>query len=220
MRPDEILRLALRKTDNEQSLAVVYAAALEAFRRTSFRSIALEFGTRSGGSALALLAAILETDSRRVLVTVDPYGELPYQNDKGLLPWKYTSDHYRDAMSEVSAVAKAEKLNWVHYLAKDEEYMECIWPVIPLYLLEPAERSPSLAFAYLDAEHTNEAVRKALLWAKGRLEKGGTIVVDDVDWLSDKGEWMLSECPTAVRREGKIVIGPEPTSTPRTPIGQ
>lgn len=209
MRPDELFQLALTKTDNENGLRLLYSAAVDAFRKTSYRSIALEFGTRNGGSALALLAAILATDCRRVLVTVDPYGSLPYRNDHGLLPWRYTSKEYRNAMAEIAGVARAEKLNWVHYLARDDEYMDLIWPNLPLYLLNPAEKSPMLAFAYLDAEHTNDAIRRQLVWAQGRLERGGAIIVDDVDWLSDQGDWVLSVFPKAVRKDRKIFISTE-----------
>lgn len=204
MGSDDLFNRALATTDNPPSMYVIREQARKVFGRIEASHPALEIGTRRGGSAFAVLAAILESDRRRALVTVDPYGDLPYRADLGETPWTYSNDLFREAMEGLAARVRACGLNWVHYMMRDVDYMECVWPRVPLYVQTPPLQRPTFAFVYLDGEHTEEAVRRQLSWLRGKVVEGGMILIDDADWLKDRGQPILEDFGgTSMERVGR-----------------
>jgi hypothetical protein len=189
----QLFNMAKERTDNPSSVELVREMAHKVFGHVGPEHPALEFGTRWGGSALALLSAILDRDRIRPLITVDPYGDLPYHADLKEVSWTYSNAHYRGTMSRLSSVAEGCGLNWMHLMMKDSDYMEHLWSSVPIYLCPKPLLRPTFSFVYLDAEHTEEAVRRQLTWLKGKIAKGGLVVVDDADWLKDRGESLKKE---------------------------
>lgn len=169
-------------------MELIRAAALDTFARVGPEHPVLELGTRSGGSAFALLSAILDRDRVRPLITVDPYGGLPYHTDLKEIPWVYSNQLYRGAMTRLSAAVERSGLNWMHLMMRDSDYMAYVWPNVPLYLSAKPVCRPIFSFVYLDAEHTETAVRLELEWLKDKVAPGGLIVIDDADWLKGQGE--------------------------------
>ena len=201
MNSAELFSLAQAHTDNPMGIDIVRKAALRAFRGVDVSHPSLEFGTCRGGSAIAVLSAMVELQQpSRPIVTVDPYGNLPYYADvfRGVkmskpVSWAYPNDLYRVAMETLSSVAKHEGLNWTHYMMRDTDYMEHVWPGVPLYFYKEPVVRPMFSFVYLDAEHTEESVRRQLVWLGDKIVKGGTIVIDDVDFLNGRGDSILAE---------------------------
>jgi hypothetical protein len=183
----ELFRLAEENTDNRPSMALLREKATEVFGRVGPEHPVLEFGTRSGGSALALLSAILDRDRIRPLITVDPYGGLPYHTDLKEIPWVYSNPLYRGMMTRLSTAVERSGLNWMHLMMRDSDYMEHVWPDVPLYLSTELIFRPTFSFVYLDAEHTEDAVRRQLEWLKGKVADGGVILIDDADLLNGRG---------------------------------
>jgi predicted O-methyltransferase YrrM len=168
--------------DHPLYLEEVYEAALEASKRLPSSYIFLETGTRSGGSALAILQAIEDSGINRWLFTVDPYGMKPYNVGDEVVGLDYGEDHYRRAMKVLAEYAFDHKLLHSHFRMKSIDWMRAFDN--SEFWFEERKMAPKFGFAYLDGDHDSRTVRHEYIWLKNHTE-GVSVVVDDAHYLDE-----------------------------------
>lgn len=134
----------------------------------------LEIGTRAGGSALTILKAIKDSVCpNRFLITVDPYGEMWYEN---------RFDHYgekyrREAMKFISDYCYENSLNHFHMRLTSFNFYE-VWKMFNFWDGEKAMEKV-FGFVYLDGDHTDRIVNREITFYRDIIVSGGLLVVDD-----------------------------------------
>lgn len=134
----------------------------------------LEIGTRAGGSALLILRIIEKVFENPVLITIDPYGDKPY-DDK---PWKYGPEFYIQMKRILSPYG-----NHIHYHMTSEEFIQ-IMDKISLWYQGHRRDFSKFSFIFLDGSHDPEIVKKEFSNLFPRLIEGGYIVVDNTDYYN------------------------------------
>ncbi len=135
----------------------------------------LEIGTRGGGSALAILRIIEEFfHSSTTLVTVDPYGDKPYDGK----PWKYGDKFYVQMKKTLSSYG-----NHIHYQMVSVEFINIMDTVH--YWFRGKERNfTELSFVLLDGSHLPETVMFEYNHLFPRLIKGGYMIIDNTNFYN------------------------------------
>ena len=197
---EEILALSDKSTDHPETRRALYKCAVESLKDLPACHPVIEFGTLGGGSALALMAAILQTDSKRCLITVDPYLSNP-----GISPeFERFDDAYRLAMMLLSQVAHQYHLHHIHYKMTAIDYLNTNWN-LPHYTGDSAVSRPRFSFVHVDTGH--DALERGLIQLmikRSYVIPNGTVLVDDVlperdTWLKEEhgGKW-ISHCECKV----------------------
>ncbi len=136
----------------------------------------LEIGTRRGGSALALLKVIEALYPDTVLVTVDPYGNKPYDSK----PWKYGDDFYVEMKNLLASYE-----NHIHYHMTSEDFLDILDQVH--YWSQRKEHDFSrFSFIFLDGSHLPENILFEFENLLPLLIKGGYLVIDNTDFYEKK----------------------------------
>ena len=141
---------------------------------------------REGGSAIAWLKAILESDKKqRALITVDPYGDLPYfWAGRGFSKTGYGEDFYKEAMKLLSNFAYDNRVYHTHFKLTSDDFMK-IFDEISIYD-EDKVLGKTFAFVYLDACKEQNTIAKEFEWFKKRMKSGGLIIFDDYDEIKNQ----------------------------------
>jgi predicted O-methyltransferase YrrM len=200
-----------RKSDTRTQFLLELARAVVATPRSADPPPFLEIGTRSGGSALLmlrLLKVIYAPPVRRPLVlTVDPYGSLPYAG----APFEYDARHYR-AMKQ----ALAGYANHIHYMMDSELFLRLL---DQMYLWRGSSKLHFNQFSlvYLDGSHDPTVVWAEIEHLLPRIIPGGFLIVDDTDWFDQAIRHQLEaeapRLPITLRHHGKqtiITVDPGP----------
>ena len=108
------------KSSNEiPGLEYFKERALEISKNIDEDYIFCEVGTREGNSAIQLLDAIKESDKKRWLFTIDPYGHKPYRATTDMDPrgreFDYDEQCYRNGMMTLSTFAFNNDLLHYHW---------------------------------------------------------------------------------------------------------
>ena len=227
IRPPGTLRLrwevfrCRQKSDTKTRFLLELARAVVTAPRSADPPPVLEIGTRSGGSALLilrLLDLVYPPPARRPLVlTVDPYGSLPYAG----APFQYDDRHYR-AMKQ----ALAGYANHVHYMMDSELFLR---QLDQLYVWRAGSRLSfdHFSLVYLDGSHDPTVVWPEIERLLPRIIPGGFLIVDDTDWFDGairlRLEAAAPRLPITVCHHGKqtiITVDPDPPQlvpeSPRT----
>jgi hypothetical protein len=167
-------------SDHPQGLEKVYQAALEASMDLPDDYIFIETGTRSGGSALAIMQALKDSASKRWFFTVDPYGDKPYKVGDDVTQLYYGEDHYRTAMKVLYNYAEENKLNFCHFRMLSLDWMDAF----DRYQFWSGEKemTPKFGFAYLDGDHDSGTVDAEYKWLSNHTFDV-RVIVDDAHYL-------------------------------------
>ena len=136
----------------------------------------LEVGTRGGGSAWLTLELMKYMNPDSVLITVDPYGDKPYDNK----PWKYGGMFYT-RMKKLLAPYP----NHIHYQMTSEEFIT-IMDKIGYWHKGKRKTFSEFSFVFLDGSHLPDNVKLEFDGFFPRLINEGYIVIDNTDFF--KGE--------------------------------
>ena len=135
----------------------------------------LEIGTRRGGSALLMLKIIEKKFPHSVLMTIDPYGDKPY-DDK---PWKYGSKFYKEMKRLLSPFG-----NHIHYHMTSADFIKILDKIN--YWYDGKKRNFSnISFAFLDGSHIPKTVKMEFNNLFPRLIHRGYMIVDNTDYYKD-----------------------------------
>lgn len=196
--------LCRRKSDTRTRFLLELARAVVATPRSADPPPFLEIGTRSGGSALLilrLLDLIYPPPARRPLVlTVDPYGSLPYAG----AAFEYDDRHYRAMKKALAGYA-----NHVHYMMDSELFLRQL-DELYLWRTRAKLRFDRFSLIYLDGSHDPIVVWAEIERLLPRVIPGGLLIVDDTDWFDQairkRLEAEAPRRPITVRHHGKQTI--------------
>lgn len=191
---DESLRFVL-----ETAASVPYGAALE-------------IGSFKGGTALALMAL----RDWSLFVTVDPYGVKAYAGGDGLWEGLYGDEVYVAQKSNLACCG-----NHAHFLMTGIEFLER--NIGFKYWRNGFEHTfgihrgvgggGRISFAFVDGEHSLEAVQRELELLRPHMHPQGKIIVDNIDKDKRLQEWLVSigaelgpEVPEGARQA--VLVGP------------
>jgi len=163
--------------------------ALEIAKKIEEDYIFCEIGTRAGDCSLQLLDVIKETNSKRWLFTVDPYGTKPYRattdmDARGRV-FDYDEQCQRNGMMTLSTFAFNNDLLHSHWRMTSKDFMDKIESIE--FWHDGKQIDYKFGFVLLDGEHYEGIVMQEFNWFKERLAVGGMIVIDDI-----KNIWQTS----------------------------
>jgi predicted O-methyltransferase YrrM len=179
---------SLEKT-HEDLLDHVYGLGLvlDVFSKTlDIDGPIVEIGTRLGGSAICFMEVLCYYGKKKQIITVDPYGSLPFETCENLNPCvnsEYDEDMYRRAIYEMSKFAYENCMDHMHFKATSTYFMK---QYDKLETFDEGKAVPvkNPSFVYLDGSHKYKIAEANFFFNK--LQKGGFIVIDDTELLQPK----------------------------------
>jgi predicted O-methyltransferase YrrM len=144
----------------------------------------LEVGCAGGGSALALMGLVPDGD--HFLVTVDPWGNRPYETSTA----RYGENFQRGALAVLGQYANDCHLNWHHFKMDSLDFMMLIQPLGCWYAGKKQEYRWDTVF--LDGEHTVRVVLMELNLVRPYLKSGAVVFVDNANHAQDVSDGGVS----------------------------
>lgn len=146
----------------------------------------LEIGTRRGGSMQIIIDAAISTGQARTFVSVDPYGNIPYQDrDGNVAKYDYTNAMKTAALRDLYGYAHEKGINLITFTLTDEAFFRAFRQGVPVY--SDAVRVTNLyAFAFLDGPHDTESVKHELAFLADRMAPGAEVVIDNYPFFDLK----------------------------------
>ena len=142
----------------------------------------LEVGTRKGGtSILALLQPQI-----KVVISIDPYGAKPYYDEHNkIAPFVYDDQMEIHAQIVCNQVAQELSKFFTHFKMTSLDFLNLDFD---FWLDGNAQRIKDIKFDYvlLDGDHRTETVLQEVELLKPRMNKGGVIAIDNIDWMDTK----------------------------------
>lgn len=149
----------------------------------------LEIGTRKGGSMQIIIDAAIRSGQKRDFVSVDPYGNIPYNDGQAITRYDYTNEMKCAALSDLYRYALQSRVNLVTFTMTDILFFAMVQQLnfqIPIYDNDK-QLEKNVAFAFLDGPHNVENIQLELDMLKFLIKSGGIVVIDNID-LFDPGK--------------------------------
>lgn len=167
----------------------------------------VEIGTRRGGSAKLIIDALVEnSDTKRSMFCIDPYGNIDleitninasihypgkYQvegdkmskEESFATKFDYTNDMRNRTIPSLYFYAYQAGLNFTFFCLEDTEFFKRYADGVPVYD-EFKKFENQYALVFFDGPHTNEAVDTELEFFVPRATVGSVFVFDDI-WMMD-----------------------------------
>lgn len=142
----------------------------------------LEIGTRRGGSLQIIIDAAIGSVQSRHVVSVDPYGDIPYDDGRNVTRYDYTNEMKKAALSDLYKYVHGKPINLITFTLADEDFFHYFAAGVPIYDHE-RRLIAEYAFAFLDGPHSTQAVTNELMWLSPRMPAGGQVVIDNIDFF-------------------------------------
>ncbi len=149
--------------------------------------VCLEIGLRRGGGTRHIMDVIAQQKIKRVMVAVDPYGNIDYNTvvdfSKGpqVVKMDYTNDMRDQCMVNMYEFAQMAKVNFLYFPLEDTEFMARFADGIPVYE-EFKRMETQYSMIHFDGPHFTKDVVKEVEFFMSRTPKGGAYVFDDVSY--------------------------------------
>ena len=148
--------------------------------------LVLEIGCRLGGGIETIIAGLGSAAKGRTIISVDPYGDIPYAPGKGHHACSYSNNLKLQAMEKIAPFCRAAGVNWQPFFMRDTDYFVHFGVGVPVY--GPAvQRDSPYALVHVDGPHTEYDAGAALAFFRWRMAPGGVIVFDDIDSYDHAG---------------------------------
>jgi len=145
--------------------------------------IVLELGTRLGGGIANIVQALLASNQSRPVVSVDPYGGLPYDaaDDRIGEELDYTNSMMHDAMSNIHLACRTTGVDFTFINLTDTDFMDLYRDGVPVY--QGGERTVwnEYALVHFDGPHSTVAVMAEAAFFNDRAGLESVFVFDDVE---------------------------------------
>lgn len=140
-----------------------------------------EVGVRRGFGTKTIIDAVVEHRPNTTVISIDPYGSILYTGREHMGPCRldYTNDMGKECMVALSEYVIDKPVYWKPFLMTDTFFFKSFPDGIELYELETVLCN-KYAMVHLDGVHTISSVAEEILWFNDRMDKGATIVIDDV----------------------------------------
>lgn len=149
--------------------------AAQTITKTQVPGAALEIGVRLGGSLKIIMD---NTDSHRLIIGVDPYGDIPYtEHENQVVKLDYTND-MRDQFLRNLYTSDVQH-NVLLFNMEDTEFFERFADGVPHYQTEK-KLNTQYALVHFDGPHSSDHVSQEVLFFAAKTPYGGVWVFDDV----------------------------------------
>ncbi len=140
-----------------------------------------ELGVRAGMGTQYLIDAAIAYRPGSVVIGIDPYGSILYKPREHMEECRldYDNDMGKQCMADLSAYVLGKAVHWFLFRMTDTEFFRLYKDGIELYELE-AKRVNKYATVHLDGPHDFEHVANEGKFFSDRMDKGATLVLDDV----------------------------------------
>lgn len=164
-----------------------YELLTEAARRTDAPGLICEIGTRLGGGIQAIIDGLQQP---RAIVSVDPYGDLPYvHSEVGGIQWMgYNQQMMVTALGTISQACADKGHLWIPMILEDREFFQRFQDGVPVYDCQK-KMFTTYALAHIDGPHDADSLLMAAEFFARRLVPGGCLVFDDIHYF----QWDVME---------------------------
>ena len=184
-----------------------YEILTEAARRTTVPGLVCEVGCRLGGGIQAIIDGLA---SRRVIVSIDPFGDYTYHHSDdtpNLYGCGYDRKMLVEAMSTIPVACHAKGHLWLPFIMEDHEFFRRFEDGVPLYHEEKFVVN-EYAFVHLDGPHRTDKVLEETEFFVPRVPVGGTIAYDNYgyfDWQSVAQRMVLGGFELEAKGQEKMI---------------
>lgn len=157
-----------------------YELLTEAARRTEVSGLVCEIGTRLGGGIQAIIDGLT---SPRAIVSVDPYGDIPYHySDAHGVKYQMGYDQAMlvAALGSIPAACQSKGHLWIPILLEDSEFYRRYADGVPVYDAQK-QVANYYALAHIDGPHDSKSLLAAVEFFLPRIRIGGAIVFDNIE---------------------------------------
>jgi hypothetical protein len=165
-----------------------YHVLLNAAKQVSWTpGIILELGVREGGGLQWMIDGLISTDNKnRVVVGLDPYGDLPYEWQEGAIAgWTYSNEMKNRAIAGLHSYVMDKPVNLVMMNLTDTEYFTRFADGLPVYMNGKAEIINQYALVHFDGPHNLKDIDNEMEFFFTRTPIDGIWVFDDVTGFYD-----------------------------------
>lgn len=143
--------------------------------------ILVEIGLRRGEGTKTIIDAVVVHRPGSIVLSVDPFGSIPYigREHVGPIRLDYDNSMYRQVMADMSAYVIDKNIEWQLLKMTDHRFFDNYEHGFELYELQPYVVN-KYAMVHLDGPHHFGAVAGEISWFNDRMDKGATIVIDDI----------------------------------------
>lgn len=187
--------------------SVDYEVLIRAVKGTAeLTGLVCEIGTRAGGS----LKIIIDTMCRQIprpIVSVDPYGWLDYAFGDQKVKFDYTNTMRDWCLRDIhdyllwlnktraEDFMKGAPINAVFFTLEDTEFFKRFSDGVPIYDNGEKKVYEKYSLVFLDGPHSLDAVKAEVDFFAPRMEKGGALVIDDINLVNYEAlEKHIFEC--------------------------
>lgn len=147
-----------------------------------------EIGLRRGGGCEAIMSGMVDADDRRVLIGVDPYGNIQYhEREDSFTRLDYTNVMRSEFIVNAHICAAQNGIHLNFFNLEDVEFFERFWDGIPCYN-EEKYISDEYALVHFDGPHNFDNLENETNWFNDRAPEGAMFVYDDVVGFYDHDE--------------------------------
>lgn len=142
----------------------------------------VEIGTRRGGSSMLMMDRLVANgDKGRVMLCIDPYGDLPYKAEEGnVVRLDYDNSMRGDTLRNLYAYVHGKPVNLFVLVMEDTEFFTRFADGYPVY--DGARRlANEYALVYFDGPHHLGPVADEVAFFHARTRPGAVFVFDDID---------------------------------------
>lgn len=161
-----------------------YSLLIEAARRTTVLGLVCEVGCRLGGGIQAIIDGL---QSPRVIVSIDPYGDIEYKHSDhtpSLYNCGYDREMMVQAMTTIPAACHAKGHLWIPFIMEDQEFFKRFEDGVPVYQTGKFTVN-DYALVHLDGPHRTDLVVSETVFFSQRVPTGGAIVYDNWEMYFD-----------------------------------
>jgi hypothetical protein len=143
--------------------------------------LVLELGVRAGMGTKFLIDACVECRPGATVISLDPYGSILYRPREHMEECRLDYDNAmgKQCMVDLAEYVLDKPVHWMPLKMKDMEFFRAFDIGVELYEID-AVRVNKYATVHLDGPHSVEHVLYEVQWFDERMDKGATIVLDDV----------------------------------------
>ena len=153
----------------------------------------LEIGTRRGGSAEIMVNALTKAGVKgKTFVVVDPYGDIDFELDWGMVGYDYTNQMRDETIPKLHKFMAKKGFNFVFMNMEDVEFFKRYSDGVPIYQGKAKQLINQYALVFVDGPHSTRLVSNEANFFADRIAPGGAIVFDNVNYYEhDKIEQVL-----------------------------
>ena len=144
-----------------------------------------EIGLRGGGGSYYVMEALSSTNQNKTHIAIDPYGNIEYESHENRkVRLDYTNAMRDQCMIDIYTAAKFLNVNFLFFPLEDTEFFKRYKDGVPVYQ-EFKTLMNKYSFVHFDGPHAIKPLIKEFNFFHSRMDKGATIVFDDVSSYYD-----------------------------------